>query len=92
MKRWHQSDVWFWEEYPFFRLLLPLIAGIVCYDLHWTSVSLSTLVPLSAIAIIAMMLLATVKKMQPFVRLVSFWVVMTLLFLYGLCFCRITDI
>ncbi|MEI8279273.1 MAG: ComEC/Rec2 family competence protein [Bacteroidota bacterium] len=32
MKRWPRSQAYLWEEAPFFRLLLPLIAGIICYD------------------------------------------------------------
>ncbi len=32
MKRWPLQQAWFWERAPFFRLLLPLIAGILLYD------------------------------------------------------------
>ncbi|HRO41298.1 MAG TPA: ComEC/Rec2 family competence protein [Flavipsychrobacter sp.] len=32
MKRWQASKAYFWEAAPFFRLLLPLIFAIVCYD------------------------------------------------------------
>jgi competence protein ComEC len=31
MSQWPLNKSWFWERAPFFRLLLPLIAGIVCY-------------------------------------------------------------
>jgi len=31
MKRWPLNKAYFWETVPFFRLLLPLIAGIVMY-------------------------------------------------------------
>lgn len=31
MKRWPLHKAYFWEKYPFFRLLLPLVLGIWCY-------------------------------------------------------------
>lgn len=31
MKRWPLNKAYFWEQYPFFRLLLPLVAGIIFY-------------------------------------------------------------
>jgi len=35
MKRWPLHKAYFWETAPFFRLLLPLAAGIICYDVGW---------------------------------------------------------
>ncbi len=35
MKRWPLHNAYFWETAPFFRLLLPLAAGIVIYDCWW---------------------------------------------------------
>lgn len=32
MKRWPLNKAWFWETAPFFRLLLPLMAGIFLYS------------------------------------------------------------
>ena len=32
MKRWPLHKAYFWETAPFFRILLPFAAGIVCYD------------------------------------------------------------
>lgn len=31
MKRWPLHNAWFWESAPFFRVLLPVVAGIVGY-------------------------------------------------------------
>ena len=33
MKRWPLKETYFWETAPFFRLLLPLIAGIALYSI-----------------------------------------------------------
>ena len=32
MKRWPLREAYFWETAPFFRLLLPFAAGILCHD------------------------------------------------------------
>jgi competence protein ComEC len=32
MKQWPLNKAYFWETAPFFRILLPFIAGIICYD------------------------------------------------------------
>src|SRR6187549_341874 len=32
MSRWPLHKAYFWQEAPLFRPLLPLIAGIICYD------------------------------------------------------------
>lgn len=32
MKQWPLNNAYFWETAPFFRVLLPFIAGIICYD------------------------------------------------------------
>jgi competence protein ComEC len=31
MKKWPSQDVYFWDKAPFFRLLVPLVAGITSY-------------------------------------------------------------
>ncbi len=35
MKRWPLHKAYFWEVAPFFRLLLPLAVGILCYEKGW---------------------------------------------------------
>ncbi|MEO6833700.1 MAG: DUF4131 domain-containing protein, partial [Chitinophagaceae bacterium] len=35
MSRWPLKKAYFWETAPFFRLLLPLVLGIVSYDFQW---------------------------------------------------------
>ncbi|PZF73066.1 hypothetical protein DN068_09335 [Taibaiella soli] len=32
MQHWPISRAYFWEKAPFFRILIPFIAGIICYD------------------------------------------------------------
>lgn len=50
MKRWPLQEAWFWERAPFFRLLLPLIAGILLYDNIIPSLNYT---PILTVAIIA---------------------------------------
>lgn len=35
MKRWPINEAYFWETAPFFRILLPFVAGILCYERGW---------------------------------------------------------
>lgn len=48
MKRWPLKDIYFWEAAPFFRLLLPLVVGIVLYGV--VSLSMPVVIAVSAIA------------------------------------------
>jgi competence protein ComEC len=38
MQPWKANRVYFFEKAPFFRLLLPVITAIVCYDRNWLPV------------------------------------------------------
>jgi competence protein ComEC len=38
MQHWKANPVYFFEEAPFFRLLLPVIIAIICYDNNWLPV------------------------------------------------------
>ena len=35
MKRWPLHKAYIWETAPFFRILLPFAAGILCYERSW---------------------------------------------------------
>lgn len=48
MKRWPLKDIYFWEAAPFFRLLLPLVVGIVLYGV--VPLPMSIAIAVSAIA------------------------------------------
>ncbi|MCF8448931.1 MAG: ComEC family competence protein [Taibaiella sp.] len=37
MSRWPKNNTYFWETKPFFRILLPFAAGILCYYKGWLS-------------------------------------------------------
>ena len=39
MKRWPLNKAYFWETAPFFRALLPLVLGIICYYSGWFAAS-----------------------------------------------------
>lgn len=51
------STSYFWEEAPFFRLLLPLIAGILCYDTHLITTSAFLLMPVAAMVSLASLII-----------------------------------
>lgn len=58
MKRWPLKESYFWERTPFFRLLLPLVAGIVSYRYFYNteyaltlSITLALLISLYGISL-----------------------------------------
>src|SRR5690348_2505603 len=60
MNRWPQNKAQFWEIAPFFRILLPMVAGITCAYYWSTAFSISILL----IIIAASVILYTVFALQ----------------------------
>ena len=52
MDRWPLRKAYFWETAPFFRVLLPFIAGIVCYDSSFMSMAGRVVIAVVCIAFI----------------------------------------
>lgn len=52
MNRWPKINLRIWETAPFLRLLVPLAAGIICYDKAGNKVSQSVLLAFAAFACI----------------------------------------
>lgn len=60
MKRWPLHNPYFWESAPFFRLLLPLVAGIVSYS--FLQVPLYSVVVVLAIVFVIFVVSLRLKK------------------------------
>ncbi|MGN6566545.1 MAG: hypothetical protein ACTHJ0_01265 [Flavipsychrobacter sp.] len=60
MNRWPQNKAQFWETAPFFRILLPMVAGITCAYYWSTAFAIDTLL----IVITASIILYTVLALQ----------------------------
>ncbi len=84
MKRWPLHKANFWETAPFFRLLLPFAAGIVCYEYLLRAGDYGTLFISGAIVAFLLFVTATLilknKGSQP---LIIFALVCSTLFLCG---------
>jgi competence protein ComEC len=82
MNRWPSDKAYFWEQAPFFRLLLPLAFGIVCYDSGALSLLTGTIA--AGIAVTSSLLLLLVgisgRRSAP---VLSFLLTMCVLFSCG---------
>ncbi len=93
MKRWPIDNAFFWESYPFFRLLLPFAAGILGYYQGWVAgVSLQVFL---VSAIVSFVLLAGVvlsKRIGDTLNAVMFLLLMVCLFSAGVTISASNDI
>jgi len=93
MKRWPINKAYFWERAPFFRVLLPLMAGIVCYEeaggLHKHFAYL--LLAVAAIFITYTLLIFFGKNNQK-VSLINFILINVAVFLAGYSLSYLSDI
>ena len=93
MKRWPLHKAYFWETAPFFRLLLPFAAGIICYDRGWLSRIPITLVVLTiVITFIAYAAFFFIPKLKGANPLFSFLLLCISLFFSALSLSSISDI
>lgn len=86
MKRWPLHKAYFWDTAPFFRLLLPLVTGIVLYPL-WKG---SLMVVLFTVLFAYLLFLATgIFKIQNATRRTATFVSLHIFFIFlafALCF------
>lgn len=93
MKRWPLHKAYFWESSPFFRLLLPLIAGILFYSSVGDRI-LSITIALSFIGVsfLLYILFSFLKIARSIVATLNFLLVNLLLFFTAWSLCYINDI
>ena len=93
MKRWplHKTD--FWERAPFFRLLVPLIAGIALYPKSQIDSNIVYTIILSAVISIAIYIfVASGKLISHIYRWVSFISMHAAIFLLAWLLCYFSDV
>jgi competence protein ComEC len=61
-KRWPKRDAAFWEEIPFFRILLPFIGGIAMYDAAPQLISGPLLTALVSLLLVGLGILSQVRR------------------------------
>lgn len=90
MARWPLRTARFWEEAPFFRLLLPLCAAIVLYDAGFSLPGPFLLVLLPA-CLGAVLVLFSRRPVIGSFRAAGALLLMFTVFLLGLGLCRLND-
>ena len=92
MKRWQDFRSYFWEEAPFFRLLLPLIIAIVCYDLRAPTIGKDGVLAILAFSGLLLLSAGLIRQRSRIASISRFLFVQAALFLAGLCICWVYDI
>jgi competence protein ComEC len=93
MKPWKEPKSWFWQEAPFFRLLLPLIIAIFCYDRKLLpGLSDGQLIVVSVIVATILILLSLLKIAIGKLSILRFGLQQILIFLIGWTACLSYDI
>ena len=88
--QWQQQRGYFWQEAPFFRLLVGLVLGIVCYDAGW----LHAVGVLYATLLLGLLtgVLAFVRRRSSVLDLSFFIVLQLVLFGAGVSVCYVNDV
>jgi competence protein ComEC len=93
MKRWPLHKAYFWETAPFFRILLPFAAGILCYDRFFAASSVQTyIVPIAGALFILYGTLVIVKKRRGVYEGILFAVLQALMFFFGVAIACFNDV
>lgn len=91
MKNWPLQDVYFWDTAPFFRLLLPLITGILIYT-AFVHADASYFLYTGGISILIALVTAYVKKQSDLARVIYFIAINTALIAIGWLSCYSYDV
>ena len=93
MKRWPLHKAHFWETAPFFRILLPFAAGILCYDQFYAAGRyLNYFVAVLIVLLILYAYLLSFKKGNNIYRGVLFAVLQALVFFCGISISYYSDV
>ncbi|WP_276132682.1 ComEC/Rec2 family competence protein [Polluticoccus soli] len=90
MKQWPVNKADFWEQAPFTRLLLPLIAGIAVYnDINLT---FNTIITGITICLLLFIVVALARKQHTAVRIVHFVLLHAVVILSAWALCFLNDV
>lgn len=92
MKRWPLNKTWFWERVPFFRILLPLVAGITAYEYSWLRIPALHVFVLLVLGLTSYVITALVPRRTHGISLVNAILLHAFLFLSGWIVCYQNDI
>lgn len=91
MPTWPLKRSYFWQQAPFFRLLLPLLAAIICYDRSWLP---STIQPLWLLigCLVCFVSAGIIRKQFAALKAVTFLSLQLMVFCFGWWLCRKHDL
>jgi competence protein ComEC len=90
MKKWPLQDIYFWNKAPFFRLLLPLIAGILAYS--FVDVHLNVFLFSGLFSFCAFIVTTFINKLGSGIKTIQLIALQTTLVAMGLVLCYYNDI
>lgn len=91
--RWSYSKSYFWEEAPFFRLVLPLIVGILCYDTQIiSSSSFATLLTVALFALSSFIICYAINKENIGLQIAKLWCINVFVFCIAWLCCWQQDV
>ncbi len=91
MKRWPLNKAYFWEKAPFFRILLPFAAGILCYDIWQPSMNWLSYAVI-ACAVFLLFAIVFTKKNNSFRSVIPFSLLNIFLFFGAVLVSYFTDV
>lgn len=93
MNRWPLHKAYFWERIPFFRLLIPVVVAIVCYDQRWVpALSPNDITGIAAVSLAIAISLLWAKSTKQVFSILSFTCINILLFCIGWALCYQNDV
>jgi len=93
MKRWPTNKAYFWESAPFFRLLVPVIAAIICYDRMWLQgLSFGVAIGIDIAALLVYLAVLFITRLRTISNAFSFACINIILFLSSWSLCYLNDI
>ena len=72
MSRWPLHKAYFWERFPFFRILLPFVAGILCYEYLQGHIVLTVVIGISVLSAIVFTTTFLLKRKSTALNLLAF--------------------
>lgn len=93
MKPWLLSKTFFWEEAPFFRLLLPFIIAIICYDLNiFPALDQQRVFVILIVIAFSLTAILLLKKNATLYSIIKILLIHCNIFLLGWLLCYVSDI
>lgn len=92
MQPWKIPKTFFWEEAPFFRLMIPLIAAIICYEYQWLPDLQGKSLILLLSGNLLLLLFSSLRRNSQLISFLNGLLIFSALFFTGWIFCFLNNI